>query len=535
MVFQITAETAVTVPANFITSPGVVLTSMTFNTTVGTKEITDLTLSGIFNTELSSSKFYAVVSTVAYATTPLDAVAVKDATATSKKNTFLLTLNTLPSGERNLKFLNSAGNADDIDFDDIDSSAPNFYIYVMREDYNSAPSLDNTKFSKHYIPIVITDDEISVGNATAVESTSVTLGSKTYTVEAEESIVEKTFEDNLNVSYYVKINSDNEIIEVLDVIKITAEAGSKKSLAKDTVADLTAQLQALQSQIQGLQAPLGGGFTFNTNLTVGSKGADVIALQTLLIAKGFTIPAGATGYFGTLTQAAVQKFQTANGITPAAGYFGPITRAKVNSESSGSVTTGAGCTSTGGFSPLTGLPCTSGGTFALPPGCTSASGFSATTGQSCTLQSTMPAPTPGTTPGATPVSMSLSSNSTVYVNGSIIDDWIDEVRVEADVGDDVDDAFDNNFNKFDVVTFTITNQNHYFNQFKNIVDEDNIVDIAIRVVIDSNSDIIININRVRSTDTDGVTYTSVNDAKILAMKKLLIGLKYDNTKSPFNT
>lgn len=72
-------------------------------------------------------------------------------------------------------------------------------------------------------------------------------------------------------------------------------------------------------------------YTFTRDLTIGATGADVTALQTWLIAKGYSIPAGATGYFGAQTAAAVAAFQKANMITPAAGYFGPITRAKVNS------------------------------------------------------------------------------------------------------------------------------------------------------------------------------------------------------------
>jgi peptidoglycan hydrolase-like protein with peptidoglycan-binding domain len=70
--------------------------------------------------------------------------------------------------------------------------------------------------------------------------------------------------------------------------------------------------------------------TFARDLTLGSTGADVTALQTWLISKGFSIPAGATGYFGAQTQAAVAAYQAANGITPAAGYFGPITRGRIN-------------------------------------------------------------------------------------------------------------------------------------------------------------------------------------------------------------
>jgi len=68
---------------------------------------------------------------------------------------------------------------------------------------------------------------------------------------------------------------------------------------------------------------------FTRDLTIGSTGADVTELQTWLIGEGQSIPAGATGYFGAQTQAALAAWQAANGVAPAAGYFGPITRAAV--------------------------------------------------------------------------------------------------------------------------------------------------------------------------------------------------------------
>jgi len=117
----------------------------------------------------------------------------------------------------------------------------------------------------------------------------------------------------------------------------------------DTTSDLQAQINALLAQIASLQGQLGGSSSamaqFTRDLTIGSTGADVTELQTWLISKGYSIPAGATGYFGVQTQAAVAAFQAANGITPAAGYFGPITRAKVNAMlSAGGTTTGGGTT-----------------------------------------------------------------------------------------------------------------------------------------------------------------------------------------------
>ncbi len=133
------------------------------------------------------------------------------------------------------------------------------------------------------------------------------------------------------------------------------------------------QVAALQAQIASLQAQLSaasgtsmttGAMMFTTDLTVGSSGSSVTALQTWLIGKGFSIPAGATGYFGAQTKAALAAYQAANGISPAVGYFGPITRAKVNAM--------AGTTTTTTTTTTTGVP-----------GCVTGAMYSSTTGQSC--------------------------------------------------------------------------------------------------------------------------------------------------------
>ena len=72
-----------------------------------------------------------------------------------------------------------------------------------------------------------------------------------------------------------------------------------------TIAELQAQINALMAQLASLQGGTSASVTFTQNLTIGSRGADVTALQNWLISKGFSIPAGATGYFGTQTRAAV--------------------------------------------------------------------------------------------------------------------------------------------------------------------------------------------------------------------------------------
>jgi peptidoglycan hydrolase-like protein with peptidoglycan-binding domain len=73
-------------------------------------------------------------------------------------------------------------------------------------------------------------------------------------------------------------------------------------------------------------------YNFTRDLTIGSTGADVVVLQDFLITKGHLVmPAGVSkGYFGSISAAALAKYQASVGISPAAGYFGPITRAHFN-------------------------------------------------------------------------------------------------------------------------------------------------------------------------------------------------------------
>jgi len=131
-----------------------------------------------------------------------------------------------------------------------------------------------------------------------------------------------------------------------------------------TVDELQAQIAALLAQIQSLQSQLGsastGGSsvsvpTITRDLTLGSTGADVKSLQVFLNAQGYTVastgagsPGNETTTFGSLTKAALAKFQAAKGISPAAGYFGAITRAKLSAMASTGGTTGG---TTGGVVP----------------------------------------------------------------------------------------------------------------------------------------------------------------------------------------
>ena len=71
-------------------------------------------------------------------------------------------------------------------------------------------------------------------------------------------------------------------------------------------------------------------FNFNNNLHIGMKNDEVKQLQIRLATEGF-FKANPTGYFGTVTFAAVKAYQTAHNITPATGFVGPLTRTALNS------------------------------------------------------------------------------------------------------------------------------------------------------------------------------------------------------------
>jgi hypothetical protein len=107
------------------------------------------------------------------------------------------------------------------------------------------------------------------------------------------------------------------------------------------------QIESIQSQLSQLEAQVnaGSGSGINTTaspanttaatsseftelLTLGSQDAQVTALQQRLTQLGF-YSGPVTSYFGSLTESAVMKYQTAHNLT-ATGSVGPTTRADLN-------------------------------------------------------------------------------------------------------------------------------------------------------------------------------------------------------------
>lgn len=111
------------------------------------------------------------------------------------------------------------------------------------------------------------------------------------------------------------------------------------------VTGVLAQIQSIQTQLSQLEAQVSAGSgagistnvsagasagsgTFTELLTVGSEDAQVTALQNKLTSLGF-YSGPITGYYGSLTEQAVMKYQTSQGIE-ATGSLGPETRAALN-------------------------------------------------------------------------------------------------------------------------------------------------------------------------------------------------------------
>ncbi len=163
-------------------------------------------------------------------------------------------------------------------------------------------------------------------------------------------------------------------------IALAQSSASEISQLQALIAQLTSQLDVLQgtSAPSGSTAGIPAGYKFTDNLTVGSTGSAVMYMQMFLNAdpstrvasSGAGSPGKESQYFGSLTKAAVAKFQDKYasdilgpvGLTKGTGYFGASTRAKVNALLGGAPATSVSVPTAPG-SPV--IPSAAGLSFAL--------------------------------------------------------------------------------------------------------------------------------------------------------------------------
>lgn len=136
-------------------------------------------------------------------------------------------------------------------------------------------------------------------------------------------------------------------LEITYPFSYTVSIKSKNSTGEQAlIQQLLAQIENLKAQIDEIKAKLGIGNNqtscsdFNSNLYFGYSSSSVKCLQEFLKSQGAGIyPEGlVTGYFGSLTRAAVIKFQEKHAseiLTPinlyvGTGFVGSSTRAKIN-------------------------------------------------------------------------------------------------------------------------------------------------------------------------------------------------------------
>lgn len=184
-------------------------------------------------------------------------------------------------------------------------------------------ALGSTFLSGDSITVDWGDDSTTVLSTTP--GSTATSTSHAYSTEGAYSISFSNSENWPNpdsLTYTMSLVSDDE----------DSSGRSRSRSGSSRISDINDSSGELNSSTATPVAPsdTSPAHTFLRDLTLGSVGTDVTVLQKWLLSKGYLIPSGATGYFGTQTQEALAQYQRSIGITPVAGYFGPVTRMAVS-------------------------------------------------------------------------------------------------------------------------------------------------------------------------------------------------------------
>lgn len=132
---------------------------------------------------------------------------------------------------------------------------------------------------------------------------------------------------------------------------------------------------------------------YAATVQLGSSGQAALIWQRFLNGYSTTAQLVEDGKFGPLTSVQAKAWQASRGLV-ADGVLGTLSRAaaiaQINSNTPASAFP-AGCTSTVGYSSVTGMKCDSTTAGTYPTGCTSTVGYSPTTGVKCDSTGTTPA------------------------------------------------------------------------------------------------------------------------------------------------
>ena len=230
---------------------------------------------------------------------------------------------------------------------DTDEAATSQVVYGLTSSYGSATAIDETLTTDHSVSLTGLSEDTTYHYAVVSEDSSgnsATSSDQTFTTDSSGG----GGGGNNN-------NDDDE-----DEDNPLNDPNSPETQA--ATASLSQQIALLQAQLNALlglspnSVPAGTGDpvpagTFTRDLDTGAKGNDVLSLQKYLNTHGFPVAISGDGalgqettFFGPATQAALAKFQAANGITPAVGFFGPKTRALISSQAalSGPATSAGG-------------------------------------------------------------------------------------------------------------------------------------------------------------------------------------------------
>jgi hypothetical protein len=149
------------------------------------------------------------------------------------------------------------------------------------------------------------------------------------------SFIKKVFVAILSLSFFASSISP-AVASIIDPAQILDLLLSQNMIAPDKIATVNALKQVFKTQQIYIYNEV-----FTRDLTVGSVGADVVALKRVLNLDSGTAlvsPEVSDDYFGTYTAQGVKKFQekyaseilTPNNLVSGTGYVGMATRKKLN-------------------------------------------------------------------------------------------------------------------------------------------------------------------------------------------------------------